>query len=197
MTSSKPLALVVPLVALRLGVPLPRVVKLRLIGSFDTALPLPSSTAIVRIEVPPGFTVLGAALVATTEAAPAPKATLVVAVKPLTLAEVIAVSAREPARRETVATPDALVTADTAVRLPAEVEKLTTAPGTPVPLLFRAVAIRLTVLEPSAGIAAAELDSVRLEIELGLTATVMGRVRVEPLVAVATMLSIPARAPAV
>jgi hypothetical protein len=54
--------------------------------SPDTALPALSSTWMVRVEVPAGFTASGAALSVTVLAAPAVKLTLMVSLKPPALA---------------------------------------------------------------------------------------------------------------
>ena len=68
------------LVALSVGVPLSCAANEKVIFSPTTGLPLPSSTAAVMVEVPPGLTALGAAFMPIAAAAPAVKDTLVLAV---------------------------------------------------------------------------------------------------------------------
>ena len=109
MTISKPLALVLPLVTFKVGVPLPAVGIASEIGSLATGFPLPSTTAIVTIEVPFRFTAFGEGLTLIVAAAAGVKLTWALPFMPPVLAVMVAVRMSVPAVSVAWASPFASV----------------------------------------------------------------------------------------
>ena len=147
------------------------------------------------LEVPLGFTELGAALITTLAGVPAVKLTVVVLVKPEIVAETLAVKIWLPALKVTLARPLASVTV-APESVPAVVLNATVAFGTTRPLLSNTRA-RITVLPLLTGMLPFVAVVVTEPITVALVFTVMVVVLITPVLVLALTVSVPALAPAV
>ena len=148
------------------------------------------------LEVPLGFTELGAALITTLAGVPAVKLTVVVLVKPEIVAETFAVKTWLPALRVTLAMPVASVAAVAPESVPAVVLNATVAFGTTRPLLSNTRA-RITVLPLLTGMLPFVAVVVTEPITVALVFTVMVVVLITPVLVLALIVSLPTLVPAV
>jgi hypothetical protein len=149
------------------------------------------------IELLPGFTAFGAALMPTVAAAPAVKLTLPMALTLLAVALTFAVCTLAPAVKVTVAIPSALVVAVVAgVIVPPVLLNVTTMPGNGWLRLSRTVALRLVlpVLTGMLLLPTARLTALTTAL---LVLTLIVSVPKAPVLATALTVSMPSAAPAV